>query len=237
MGVLNTTWKHIRRSPYQALAAILVMTLMFVVGGLLVLLSVGSSRLIKYFEQKPEVIVFFQDTKKMDEIKTLEANLKNMPEVASVKFVTKEEALEIYREQFKNDPLLLEMVSADILPASLEVSAVKITDLPSLASTLKKETGVADIAFPEEVVSLLVSWISVFKKVGLSLVVFLSLTSLFTVITVIGMKIALKKDEIEILQLVGATSSYIKLPFLTEGVIYGLIGALFGVILNLSLQS
>lgn len=235
MVAFSSTWRHIRRSPYQAFAAMSTMTLTFVVGGLFVLLSVASTVLLNYFEQKPEIIVFFKDTKTEADIKTLQGTLGNKPEVAAVKYVSKEEALEIYREQFKNDPLLLEMVSAEILPASLEVSAVKIEYLPDLANMLRNESGVSDIVFPEEVVNLLVSWTNVFRQVGLILVIFLTLVSLFTVVTVVSMKIALRREEIDILQLVGASRWYIRMPFLVEGLIYGAVGASVGALSNIGL--
>lgn len=233
MGVFSNTWRHIRRSPYQAFAAISIMTLTFIVGGLFVFLSLGSTKMLQFFEQKPQIIVFFKDTKKEVDIQTLMQKLKSQEKVATVKFVSKDDALSIYKEQFKNDPLLLEMVSADILPASIEVSAVKIDYLPELAQTLKIESDVEEIVFQEEVVRRLITWTGATRKIGLTLVIFLILVSFFTVITVVGMKIALKREEIEILQLVGASDWHIRLPFLFEGVMYGLLGGTLGALINI----
>lgn len=235
MGIFSNTWRHIRRSPYQAFAAISVMTLTFLVAGLFFILSIGSAIVLSYFEQKPQIIVFFKDTKSEAEIKTLAEKLESSPKVAGVKYVSKEEALTLYKQQFKNDPLLLEMVSADILPASIEVSAVRIDFLSELARELKNETEVEEIVYQEDVVNLLVSWTNAVRQIGIVLVVFLGLVALFTVVTVISMKIALRQDEIEILQLVGATSGYVRGPFLTEGVIYGFVGAVVAAGVNISL--
>ncbi len=235
MSTFSNTWKHIRRSPYQALAAMLIMTLTFLVVGLVFLLSLGSSFVIRYFEQKPQLIVFFNDTKDETEIRDLERKLQQVDTVASVKYVSKEEALKIYQEQFKNDPLLLEMVSAEILPASLEISTKQIADLPQIAESLKNEPEVSEIVFPEDVIASLTSWVTTIRVVGLGLVVFLSVVTLFTIITVIGMKIALKSNEIEILRLVGADSSYIRSPFVWEGMFYGLTGGFIGMAINIGL--
>lgn len=226
MGVLSNAWRHIRRSPYQAFAAVSIMTLTFLVSGLFFILSVGSTVILRYFEQKPQIIVFFKDTKKEVDIKTLADRLKTMEKIASIKYVSKEEALDIYKEQFKKDPLLLEMVSAEILPASIEVSAIEIEYLPEIVNELRQESDIQEIVFPEDVVDLLVSWTTVFRSIGIGLVIFVGLVSLFNVMTVIGMKIALKREEIEILQLVGATHWYIRLPFIYEGIIYGIFGAM-----------
>lgn len=233
MSNIKNSWRYIRRSPYQAFAAISIMLLTFIATGLFVLLSIGSARVLKYFEQKPQIIIFFNDTKKEADIKALETTLKNQEKIASVKYVSKEDALNIYKEQFKKDPLLLEMVSADILPASLEISAVKIDYLPELASSLKNETDISDIVFPEDVIKLLTSWTNSIRLIGIIIVVFLGFVSLLTVITVIGMKISLKREEIGILQLVGGTNWYIRGPFVLEGIFYGVLGAIIGSLINI----
>lgn len=235
MSTFSNTWKHIRRSPYQAFAAISVMALTFILGGLFVILAIGSQMLLNYFEQKPQIIVFFQDTKKEADIQKLVDKFKQNEKVATVKYVNKEDALTIYKDQFKNDPLLLEMVSADILPASIEVSATKIEYLSELAASLKNEPEVQEIVYQEDVVKLLVSWTTVIRSAGLILVLFLSAVSLFTVMTVTGMKIALKREEIEILRLVGAAKGYITNPFILEGVLYGAVGALVGWVVNVAM--
>lgn len=235
MSVRKNTWKHIRRSPYQAFAAISVMTLTFLVGGLFVLLSIGSSVVLNYFEQKPQITVFFTDEKSEAEITTLENALQNNEKVASVKYISKEAALEIYKQQFQKDPLLLEMVSADILPASLEVSAEKIEYLRELADSLKAESGIEEVVYQQEVVDLLLAWTNTIRTLGIALVIFLGFVTLFTIITVISMKIALKRKEIEILQLVGASPWYIRGPFILEGALYGMIGALVGWVANVGL--
>ncbi len=198
MSTGKNTWKHIRRSPYQAFAAISVMTLTFLVSGMFILLSVGSTLILKQFEQKPQITVFFTDNKKEADIKALADKLKQNDKVASVKYVSKDEALTIYKQQFKKDPLLLEMVSSDILPASLEVSATKIEYLSNLASVLKKESDIEEVVFQQEVVDLLVAWTRTIRTIGIVLVVFLSVVTILTIITVISMKIALKRKEIEI---------------------------------------
>jgi cell division transport system permease protein len=211
------------------------MTLTFLLGGLFVLLSLGSQLLLNYFEQKPQIIVFFQDTKEEAAIEALVDKFKQNEKVASVTYVNKEAALAIYKEQFKNDPLLLEMVSADILPASIEVSATKIENLTELAASLKDEPDVQEIVFQEDVVKLLVSWTTAIRTIGLMLIIFLGLVSLFTVMTVTSMKIALKREEIEILRLVGASKGYIISPFVIEGVLYGVIGATIGWLVNVGI--
>lgn len=224
---LSVTWQHIRRSPYQAAAAIMIMTLTMFVGLSFSLLSLGSDKLLSYLERRPQVIAFFNDavTTKAD-VEPVIKELKSTGKAASIDFVSKESALEIYRERNKEDPLLLELVTANTLPTSLEVSANSVSDLPALYKILEKTPNLEEISYQKDVVNTLISVLDKVRKFGLTLVVFLVLTSLFTILTIIGMKISLRKDEIEIERLVGASKWYIRMPFLLEGIFYGVFGAI-----------
>ena len=228
MKHFKTTWTNIRRSPYQAIAAILIMMLTFLVVSFFTFLIGGSSKIVNYFESKPQVTAFFKNEAKQSDINSLENDLQSTGKVASVKYVSKDEALKIYREQNKNDPLLLDLVTADILPASLEISALKIEDLASISDTLKKSPVVQEVVFQKDVVSALTSWTSAIRKIGIALIVLLSLVSIFIMVTIIGIKISQKKEDIEIMRLIGATNWYIRWPFIFEGMFYGAIGAFFG---------
>ncbi|MBI4067068.1 ABC transporter permease [Candidatus Gottesmanbacteria bacterium] len=220
------TWQRLRRTPYQSGAAILIMTLTFFVTGIFFVLASFSSSILTYFESKPQVTAFFTDKKDINSIKNLEAQLKATGKVSHTKYISKEEALSIYKEQNKNDPLLLEMVTAEILPASLEVQASDPDYLGEINSILQNEPEVEEVIFQKEIVDSLLSWTSTIRKVGLIVVAILLFVSLSILVTIIGMKIALMKEEIEVLKLVGATGSYIRMPFIMEGIFYGLVGAL-----------
>jgi len=222
----KVTWQHIRRSPYQALAAVMVMTLTMFVALSFLLLSLGSQKLLTYLEQKPQVIAFFNDTVTSEgQVIDLEEKLRQAKANVSIKFVTKEQALEIYRERNAKDPLLLELVSANTLPASLEVSAKNVADLPQLYEVLKQANNIEDISYQKDVVDSLIGLLDKIRKGGVGIILFLVTTSFLTILTIIGMKIALKKHEIEIERLVGASTWYVRMPFLLEGCFYGATGA------------
>lgn len=224
---LTVTWQHIRRSPYQAMAAIMIMSLTMFMGLSFLLLSVGSNQLLSYLEKRPRVIAFFNDTvtSESDVAKTVQ-KLKKTGKTASIKFVSKEEAIKIYRERNKDDPLLLEFVSANTLPTSLEVSAKNISDIPAIFKILESAPNLEEAVYQKEIVKTLISVLDKIRIFGILLISFLLVTSLFVILTIIGMKISLRKDQIEIERLVGASKWYIRAPFLFEGIFYGVIGAL-----------
>ena len=235
MKSLGTAWRNIRRSPYQAIAAIFVMTITFLAFSVVGLFVFSSSKIVTYFESKPQVTAFFKDAAKQSDIDALSQSLKSSGVVSSASFVSKQEALKIYREQNKNDPLLIDLVTADILPSSLEISTYKIGDLDLVATTLKKSPIVQEVVFQKDVVSTLTSWTGALKKIGFSIVAILAFATIFIMAIIIGIKIAQKRADIETMRLIGAGSWYIRSPFLAEGIFYGLIGSILGWLISMLL--
>jgi cell division transport system permease protein len=150
--------------------------------------------------------------------------LKETGRAAKIEFISKEKALEIYRQRNAGDPLLLELVGANTLPASLEISAVNVTDLPLLYEVAKKAPNIEEIAYQKDIVNSLIRVTRALRSGGAVFLGFLVATALLTILTIIGMKIALRREEIAVEKLVGASAWYIRLPFLMEGFFYGAAG-------------
>ncbi len=217
--------RNIRRTPFQALAAIMVMFLTFLALLTFILLGAGSQLALKYFESKPQVIAFFKEGTTSQDIQTIENALSQESRVTKTKFVSKDDALKIYREKNKKDPALLELVTANILPASLEISTQNPQDLTPIAEVLKKEPVVSEVIVPEDVVQTLTSLTTIIRLVGLGTVSFLMVFATLVIVMIIGFKIRLRRNEIEIMRLLGASPSFIRNPFIFEGIFYGLAGA------------
>lgn len=221
-----TTWHHIRRMPYQALAAVAIMSLTFFVAAIFILLAAGSEAVLRYFETRPQATAFFEDEVSSEEVEVFKAKLVATGKVAEARYVSKEEALAIYREQNKDDPLLLEMVTANILPASLEVKTTDIAYMGEVAQIMRQEPGVEEVIFQEDVVAALSVWTRAIRIGGGVLVGFLLAVSVLIILVITGMKIAIRREEIEIMRLIGASTWHIRAPFLLEGAAYGTVGAL-----------
>lgn len=222
---LSTTYKHIRRTPYQTLSAIAVLSLTFFIAAVYFLVMAGSEKILRYFETRPQVTIFFEDSATEEQVQSIQDTLNRNPGVESSTFISKEEALKIYQEQNKDDPLLLEMVTADILPASLEISASDVSYLPEIAQSVTESEGVEEVVFQEDVIEAITAWTRAIRIAGFALLSFLAATSMLIILIIVGLKISARKIEIGILRLVGATNWYIIGPFILEGVIYGVFGA------------
>lgn len=227
--------RNIKRTPFQAIAACMVMFLTFLALQTFVLVALGSQEALKYFESKPQVIAFFKEGTTNQDISAIENALKQESRVTSTKFISQEQALEVYKDKNKNDPALLELVTANILPSSLEISTRTPDDLSPIAEILKREPVVSEVIVPEDVVKTLTSVTSVIRIVGGSTVAFLMVFSILVILMIIGFKIRLKRGEIEIMRLLGASSSFVRNPFILEGMFYGVSGAIFAWIISYTL--
>jgi cell division transport system permease protein len=228
MKATKTTMQHIRRSPYQSLAAVFIMILTFLSITVFAFIVFGSGAVINFFESKPQVTAFFKDTTTQQNVDGLRNQLEQTGMLAGSKYISKEQALAIYKEQNKNDPLLLDLVTADILPASLEISTKKIEDLGTVSQILQKSPYVQQVVYQKDIVSTLARWTNAIRVIGVILIVILTVVSIFIMMTVIGFKVSQKREEIEIMKLLSATNWYIRWPFMLEGILYGAAGTFLG---------
>jgi len=233
----KTAKDAIRRSPFQALSAIAVLSLTFFMATTLAVMVYASHNILKYFEGRPQVIAFLKDEITPVQISALQNKLARDSRVSQVRYVSKEEALEIYKKGTADNPLLSELVSPSIFPASLEFSLTNLSKAQEVINEVKTEAIVSQVGFTaslggektlQDVVSKLKNVIFYLRLGGGIFVGLLALTSLFILLVIIGMRIAARKGEIEILDLLGATSGFIRSPFLWEALIYCLIGVFVG---------
>jgi len=216
----------IRRAPYQSLATFLVLFFNLLVA---IVMLTGLSFLhgtLDYVETRPQVIVYFQTKASEGQIFKARDQLISSGKVQSVKYISKEDALKIYKKLNAKNPLLLEMVSADILPASLEVYAKKPVYLSEISEFLKKQPGVDEVVYQKDIVNKLVTLTNILKKTALVFFTFLTIMSVVILTAITLFKIALKKEEIELLQLLGATRSYIRKPFIIENCLFALFASI-----------
>lgn len=222
---MSNLFKSIKRTPYQSLASFLIlfftlfMTLFFFH---LISFLYGA---LSYVETKPQVTVYFKTQTPENEIFKIKETISASGKSSSIKYVSKETALKIYRGLNKDNPLLLEMVSADILPASLEIYAKKPSYLSEIAEFIKKQKGVDEVDFQKNIVDKLLSLTNIFRKISLFIFGLLIAVSFITLMTATAFKIASKKEELELLRLLGASRFYVRKPFLLEGGFFGLISA------------
>lgn len=218
---MNDVFISIRRAPYQSTAAFLILFFTLFLSVIMFISLSFLYGLLGYVETRPQVTVYFQTNTTENEIFKVRDKLINSGKALSINYVSKEDAYKIYKELNKDNPLLLEMVSSDILPASLEIFAKRPSYLPELADFLKKQPGVDEVNFQKDILDRLLVLTNILRKTTIVFFIFLIFLSILVFVTTTLFKIALKKDEIELLRLLGATNFYIKKPFILEAILFG----------------
>lgn len=229
--IWKNVFNNIKREKMISLSNIFVMTITFTLLGVFISMIVGSQTAIKYLERQAQLTVFFKDDYVEQNIINMQTELEKDPRISSVKYVSKEDAFMIFKEVNKDEPMLLESISASILPASLEIRTNEIKDLSVLATELNTREGVEEVKFFQDVIERFRTFTRTIYVVGAILVFVFLLISYSVILTTLRATINSKGVELEIFKLVGATNSYVKKPLIYQGVLFGFISATIASIL------
>lgn len=245
MGIHSkTAIDSIKRSPFQAISAIFVLTLTFFVATTVAVLVYASNQSLNYFETRPQIISFLKNDATPDSVYALQNKLTQDIRVKDVKYVPKEKALEIYKKATEDNPLLSELVSPSIFPASLEFSVTDLDLAETVIDEIKSEAIVDEVGFTAniggeqslgDVVGRLKTFSYYLRLGGIVFVLALALTSFLVLLVIISMRMTTRKGEIEILSLIGATPAFVRSPIVIEGLIYATVGVVTGWALSLIL--
>lgn len=239
------------RNGFVSLAAIVIMTItLFVVTGLLVGGAALSATLTQLTD-KVDVNVYFLTTATEEQVLEVRTQLETLPEVAQVSYVSREEALERFRERHKNDQLTiqaLEELAENPLGASLAIQAKETNQYESIAKFLEASpalTGTGSLRIIEKVnfaqnrsaIERLTSIIETSKKLGFAVALFLALASLLIAFNTIRLAIYTARDEIAVMRLVGASPWYVRGPFVISGILYGVASAIIVLVVSYPLSA
>lgn len=225
-----------RRAPVlTGLSAAMVGLALFVVG-LFGLATYNLRLALAAIEERVEVVVYLRDDTRQSEIDLLQSDLSEIGEVARVKYVSKQEALERARQDLPEFSDLFSGLDVNPLPQSLELElrpgARNREAVESLSKTAEAYPFVEDVRYGREWVDKLFT----LRRVGAATTAVLGGAFLLVAALIIGtaLRIAVfaRRDEIHIMRLVGATNGFIRLPFLMEGALSGLMGGLLAWLLT-----
>jgi cell division transport system permease protein len=145
--------------------------------------------------------------------------------VYTINYISKDDAFKIFKELNKDEPLLLESVTANVLPASLEVKANDVSALTTLSDDYSKLEGVEGVKFFKDIIERFNHW-RMILSIGVGAVLAILLFVSFSiVVSTVRTAISLRGTEYEILKLVGATDNFVKKPLIYQGIFYGGVSA------------
>ncbi|MEA2622593.1 MAG: cell division transport system permease protein [Chloroflexota bacterium] len=216
------------RNRVMTLAASTTMVLMLVLLSSLVIVISGMEAGLAFIESKVEIRAELNEGVTSDRVDALTAQLNLLPEVSGVTFISKEQALQEFRDQraAAGEEDLTQYVGFNPFPAQLSVKLREPKEFAQVVATLQASPGVVGRVIQQQSnVDRLIGVTGLLRTVGLVVLVLVALTVLLIVVNTIRMAVMSRRDEIEIMRLVGASDAFIRWPFIFEGILVGLVGA------------
>jgi cell division transport system permease protein len=222
-------WASLRRSGRSALISIGTIAIAFITLGGFLLVSVNVQDVLDRWLEAAEISVYLTDTASDEQRQAVEAFLRGRPEVAAVEYVSKERALQRFRTDFPELADVTGSLTQNPFPSALEVRLGGADAGGAAAEALAREvsgsSGVADVQFDRTWLSRLVGAVTTARLAAAVVAGILMLGAAFTVGAVVRLSLYARRDELEIMALVGAPFSYIRGPFVVEGLLLGGLGA------------
>ena len=222
--VLKNTLLNMRRSPLLVFATIIaVLVSSFLVFTTLSARSIVENNTIRW-QNGVHVVVFLDDRVTTTAHKQLETSLESYPEVRTVDYFSKSEAEEEFRTLFKDQTELLAEVDYQILPASLRINLNDPSNYKLIIERLDGNPAVKEIRTSGEAIERLLSLTDTLVISATAFALLIGFAAFILLINTLRLAAYSKKKEIKIMRLIGASSTYIRLPFIFEAVIESLIG-------------
>jgi cell division transport system permease protein len=232
---LRQGWASLRRGGGATLLAVAAIALAMIVLGALLLVTSNAERVLAEWTAAAEFSIYLRDDATSEQRGAIEAMLDRSGVAAGREFVSKAEALARFRREFSELASLTTDLGDNPFPASLEVRVDEGARQDGRTETVVRRIaalpGVADIRYDREWLARFSASLQRIRGAGLALVTLMSLAAALTVAAVVRLGLYARRDEIEIMELVGSPLSFIRGPFVAEGVMQGGAGALLALLL------
>ncbi|MGH9188267.1 MAG: cell division protein FtsX [Acidimicrobiales bacterium] len=229
--VVRETATNLRRNVTLTLATIITIGVTLTLTGSALVIRKGVNQATTLWREDVEFIVFMQPDAQQGQLDAVRVELEESPQVKEITYIDHDGAYEEFRRLFADSPDLIDNITPDILPTSYKVvprdpdSAV----VDSLVDQFEKSPGVREVVAASDTIrnieqgSHWLNWVFAIGAVGLGV------TALVLIVNTIRMAMFARRREIEVMKLVGATNWFIRVPFMCEGLVQGLVGAATGI--------
>jgi len=233
--VFGETFLSFKRNFLMGFTAITTVAITMFIVGVFSVIVYDVQSVLNSIENQVEIAVYLKDNISNDLKGYLEKEIKSWPEVESINYVSKEQALEKFKVQNEGSDILKE-IQGNPLPASFEI---KLTDpekveqiaLRFVAKDGNSIDGVDEVIYGKSYIKKLFSITAVTGTIALLIIVILILATMVLIYNTIRLSIYARRKEIEVMKLVGATNWYVRAPFLFEGFFEGFLGAWIAVVM------
>jgi len=218
------------RNKSMGLASITSIAAVLMILGIVLVLILSINNVVNDTKLKfDEIEVFLEDQISSEQMTMIEDTAKDVPGVVSVIYRSKEQALELMKEDWGENAYLLEDLETNPLPNSYIIKVEDIELADNLVNSIKTLDGVEEVKYYKDIIDKLLNFASYIRIGGMIIIAVLVFISIFIISNTIKLTVTSRKREINIMKYVGATNSYIRGPFIIEGVFFGLLGAVISI--------
>jgi cell division transport system permease protein len=221
---------NIWTNPFLSLVTLSTIAISMLILGLFSLIYLNVQQSLHQMGGELQITAYLQESISSEQAKVLRSKVADWPEVERITYISKEQALARFRSQLREYAGILEGLKENPLPASLEVTLMpqygRSGNIKELSTRLGRLPGVAEVQYGRKWMAKLRVFIEVMKLVGITVGGLLLIATIFVISNTIKLTFYSRREELEIMRLVGATDFFIKAPFLLEGLLHGLGGAL-----------
>ncbi len=225
---LRRALRNMVQSPFLCTAAIGTVAVSLAIMAFFAIIVLNVQQVTRHWSQEVQVVAYLDQVPKESVLNGWIREIGSLPEVESVSYVSRSEAFEAFRKRLGSDSDLLDGLDADILPASLEIALKEDyrnrRGVATVVGHLRAHQGLSDLRYGQDWLERFESFLDLLRFAGVVLGGFLLFATLFIVSNTIKLTLYARRDELEIMVLVGGTPLFIKIPFFLEGALQGALG-------------
>ncbi|MGI6467535.1 MAG: ABC transporter permease [Syntrophomonadaceae bacterium] len=220
------------RNRLLSLATISTVAICILILGMAVLATLNASHFITRLESDLEIMSYLNKDLTQEQISQIKEELEAIPGVDTVRFVSREEALQYLQDSYGKDRYnLKETMGKNPLPDGYEIKALDPHDVPVIAQQVEQVPGIDRVNYGKEMVHNLFIATRWVRILSLAFIVLLSLGAVFLIATTIRLAIFSRRKEIYLMKLIGSTDWFVRWPFFIEGILLGTMGSLIAILL------
>lgn len=224
---LKETFRNLWRNRLMSLASITSVVATLIILGIIFILVLNINSISQGAkDQFTNIDVYIEEGVATEEISLLKSDIVSLQGVEDVTYKTKDQALDEYKEQWGDDGYLLDGFVENPLPNSFVITLTEIEFSEYVVNKISNMEGIEEVRYDEEFINKIITVSDYIKVIGLTLIVILIAISTFIISNTIKLALNSRRTEISIMKYVGATSWFIRWPFILEGTVLGLVGAL-----------
>lgn len=220
-------FRSFRRSALLTTVAVGTITVALVLFGMFLLLILNLGNMVGSVSTMMDISVYVERDLSLEEAGALQVELTKVPGVEKVDYISRSEAWKKFKEDYGTQLNLDEIVNDNPLPHTFAVKVHSPEILPDVAKRISQVQGVDEVRYSGSLINQIKTLMDAVRIGGSSLVVLIALATLFIVVNTIRLTVLARETDIYIMKLVGATNTFVKWPFIIEGIIIGIIGSIF----------